>query len=742
VSSLATAPSRPRLRPRSPAARVGEAARRIGPDFGLGLTLGGALCALAFLTTGGTTDGTNLGPNTWAQIALVLIAAGLGIAAVRVCASGRAWGATSLGLFAALAALTLLSISWSVQPANSWLDTNLTLSYLAAFAGGLALARIAPERWAAIIGAVVLLTVVVSGYALLAKVFPATLNPDQTVARLSAPFGYWNAVGLMAGLGLPASVWLGARRGGRPIFRALSVPAIGTLVVAIVLSYSRGALLAAAIGLACWFVLVPLRLRGAMMLAVGAAGGGLVVLWALGTPAITSSGKSMHAQTVAGHAFGLVLVAMLLVLLAAGFLAAFVADRVELSQHDRRRAGTALLALLACVPVAAVIALSVSSRGLTGEISNTWSQLTTTTANGGGTNAGRLLAADNSHGSYWREGLKVGEHALLKGAGGLGYGTASLRFSRGDATAAHAHSYLVETFADFGLIGLAVSVALLVAWCVAVRRTLGLRRPTLVWLRSRARSGAGEPLPERAAEQAGIVTLLAVVVTFGVHSAIDWTWFIPGVAVPALVCAGWLAGRGPLADPVGRARRRDREAEHEPRDGAPSRRQILGPLRRTVASGTLRMTTATYRAFIAAPGRAATIASIAAIALMCAWTIWQPLRSANADAAALVALSADHTGAALADVRSAAVIDPFSTQPLLYEWQIYSFEGDTASARAALEADVALQPANPDTWLGLGEYDADIGKPREAIAALEAELYLFPTDPNTASVLAQARAEL
>jgi predicted Zn-dependent protease len=154
------------------------------------------------------------------------------------------------------------------------------------------------------------------------------------------------------------------------------------------------------------------------------------------------------------------------------------------------------------------------------------------------------------------------------------------------------------------------------------------------------------------------------------------------------------------------------------------------------------MTTATYRAFIAAPGRAATIASIAAIALMCAWTIWQPLRSANADAAALVALSADHTGAALADVRSAAVIDPFSTQPLLYEWQIYSFEGDTASARAALEADVALQPANPDTWLGLGEYDADIGKPREAIAALEAELYLFPTDPNTASVLAQARAEL
>ena len=47
--------------------------------------------------------------------------------------------------------------------------------------------------------------------------------------------------------------------------------------------------------------------------------------------------------------------------------------------------------------------------------------------------------------------------------------------------------------------------------------------------------------------------MLAVVVIFGVSSLIDWTWFIPGVTVPALVCAGWLAGRGPIAEPVGRA---------------------------------------------------------------------------------------------------------------------------------------------------------------------------------------------
>ena len=726
MSSLATVPSKPHLRPGSSAAEVGEVGRgRVGADLGLGLTLGGALCVLAFVTTGGATNGTNLGPNTWAQIVLVLIASGLGIAAVRVCARGRAWGAVSLGLFAALAALTMLSISWSVQPADSWLDTNLTLSYLAAFAGGMALARIAPDRWAAVVGAVAMASVVVSGYALLAKVFPSTIAPSQTLlgARVSAPFGYWNAIGLMGALGLPACVWLGAQRGGRPLLRALSVPAIGVLVATILLSYSRGALIAAVIGLACWFLLVPLRLRGMLVLALGAAGGAIVMLWALATPGITSDGQSMQSQTAAGHAFGLVLVVMLLVLLAVGLVAAFATDRIELSARARRRVGATLLAVLACVPVAGVIGLSLSARGFTGEISYAWSKLTSSTVGSGGTSASRLLAEDNSHARYWSEGIKVGEHALLKGAGGLGYGTSSLRYSSSAGSAVNAHSFLIETFADFGLIGLALTLALLVAWGVAAGRAVGLRAPSLIWLRSRGRSSVGEPVPERAAERAGLATLLAVVVVFGVHSAIDWTWFIPGLAVPALVCAGWLAGRGPLAQPVGRSPRAEREVVQQGRGG----RWSIG---------------AASRAFMAAPGQIAAVAAIAAVALLSVWTIWQPLRSSDADAAALTAFSTGHSAAALADVRSAAASDPVSIQPLEYESLIYGTLGYSAAARAALQAEVALQPANPATWLDLGRYDVAHGQPREAIAAFQAELTLFPHDPNTPGLIADARSKL
>ena len=40
--------------------------------------------------------------------------------------------------------------------------------------------------------------------------------------------------------------------------------------------------------------------------------------------------------------------------------------------------------------------------------------------------------------------------------------------------------------------------------------------------------------------------MLCLVVVFGVHSLVDWTWYVPGNACVALLCAGWLAGRGPL----------------------------------------------------------------------------------------------------------------------------------------------------------------------------------------------------
>ena len=105
-----------------------------------------------------------------------------------------------------------------------------------------------------------------ASWALLTKVFPASLAPDETYARLREPFAYWNSVGLMAALGVPPMLWLAARRSGHAAVNALAWPAMAILFVCLMLSYSRGALAALVIGVALWMrdrAAAPARARRA-----------------------------------------------------------------------------------------------------------------------------------------------------------------------------------------------------------------------------------------------------------------------------------------------------------------------------------------------------------------------------------------------------------------------------------------------------------------------------------------------
>jgi Flp pilus assembly protein TadD len=173
--------------------------------------------------------------------------------------------------------------------------------------------------------------------------------------------------------------------------------------------------------------------------------------------------------------------------------------------------------------------------------------------------------------------------------------------------------------------------------------------------------------------------MLAVVITFGIHSAIDWTWFFPGVTIPALACAGWLAGRGPLSEPVGRAARK-------------------------------RLTNS--------PAAAGTVLAIAAIAVGAVWVVWQPLRSADADASAVNELLAGRTNAALADAQTAVSADPVSANALWELSEIHVATGDLTAARADLVRATSRQRDNPETWQRLGEFDLRYNHPRLAVAEL------------------------
>ena len=77
------------------------------------------------------------------------------------------------------------------------------------------------------------------------------------------------------------------------------------------LSYSRGALLALVVGLAFWFAVVPLRLRGAIVLLGASAGAAAVVGWAFSMTGLSTDELPIEVRADAGHELGALLLLML-----------------------------------------------------------------------------------------------------------------------------------------------------------------------------------------------------------------------------------------------------------------------------------------------------------------------------------------------------------------------------------------------------------------------------------------------
>ncbi len=668
-------------------------------------------CFITFFAGGG------LPPVQQATTTEIIVTLGCGAivaAAVILTPRGRpVYGLWPTGLLLAFAALSALSVVWSVQPDASWQNAGLMLAYSAVFGAAVVLVRAAPARWPAVIGGVTLAAVIVCGYALLTKVFPSWLDAHDIYARLQAPYGYWNATGLTAAIGVIGCIWLGARRRGHALLSALAYPAIGLLIVTLMLAYSRGALVALALGLALWFAAVPLRLRGAAVLLVGALAAGLVVAWDFAQSALSSDSVALHARVVAGRQLGALLVAMLLLLALAGLAIGFYTGRHPPARRTRENAGAALLGVLVLVVVAFIGALAVSHRGLTGSISHGYNTLTNTHAPVPAETPGRLTAIGSVRAVYWNQALKVFQAHPALGAGARSYGTASLRYRTEDLAANDAHGFIVQTLADLGIVGLAIVLALLFTWIAAAgRATHPFNRRWTSW-RELRRDGwqkigwrPVEDRPERGEERAyspervGMLSMLCMVVVFGVHSTVDWTWFVPGNACVALVCAGWLAGRGPLT----RTAAADRATTN--------RRWVTGGAGRASFSeiGPLRLGIA---------------AAVVVAALLAAWAQWQPQRSADASQEAL-SLSATDPSAALTAAQNAVDYDPVSAEALFTLSTIRQHAGQSALARATLVRAVHLQPSNPQTWKALGEYDLQNGRPADALNELRATVYLNP----------------
>ena len=663
--------------------------------------IGAAFAGVAF----GAKGGSQLGSLTWVELALILVSALVVAAGVLHGRRDRLDGGSALLAFFALTALTTLSLLWSIAPDLSWVEANRTLTYLFVFAAGIALARLAPGSWSVLLKGLLIAATAIVGYSLASRVWPGSLAADEIYARIGQPYGYWNAVGVTAAIAMPPAVWLGARRSGHAPANALAYPLIGLLVVALFLSYSRGALAAAVVGLIVWFAFVPLRVRSTIVLAVPVLGATPVIAWALGRDAFTKDLVPLSVrQSVAGE-FGLLLLTMVAVLLAAGLVIGFRVSREAPSPRFRRRLGLAVAAIACLVPLVAFTSVAFSQRGLGGTISDRFHQLTSETAKTSG-GPQRLTQTSSSRGRYWRNAAHVfADHPLL-GTGAGTFGDARLHYRKDQLVARHAHGFFAQTASDMGAIGLVVVLAFAAAWLAAVFRTAG-GRPRF-W-----RPRPGGPVAWDA-ERVGVTALALSALVFGLHSSIDWTWFVPGAAVMGISTAGFVAGRGPVMALAGAGA----AADAPTLPGAA--RGWLAPRERI---------------------RIGVAAVVIATALLCAWAVERPERSDSAAGDALTLGAKGDLRAAIAEADHAHDLNPLSPKPLLVKAAVQESSGDARAALRTLEDAVIQQPSNAQLWIKLGDYQLrTMSNPRAALQALRAALYLDPREGAAQQLFLQASA--
>ena len=661
------------------------------------LILGAALTVIAF----GAEGGTELTRTTVTGVLLVVVSGAVVAAASLWGRRDSSHGTTTLLLFALLALLTAASVLWSIVPELTYVEAGRTFAYVAVFAAAVASARLAPRAAPRLLLGLMIGAIVPVTYALASRVWPGALAENEVSNRLGQPFDYWNAVGCVAAIAVPISLWLGSRRTGNPLLRVLAYPAMGVSVLAILLTQSRGAAAAAAMGALAWFVLVPLRLRSLPVLLLPGGAAAAVAAWALSKDPFTKAFQPVTAKEAVAGDFGVLVLLMIVLLVLFGAAVESGAERRAPSARMRRRIGIAAVTVACLVPLAAFTSVAFSERGIGDRIDELTSETQVAPQEGGG----RVFAASSSRGKYWREAFRVFDDRPLQGVGAGAFEKARLRHRTDASVTQHAHGWIPQTMADLGVVGLVVTTLLFLAWVLAALSATGLIPRRLL-----RRAGDAIPPPRRDwdRDRIAVVTLALVPLVFGIQSLLDWTWFIQEPAVMALIPAGYLAGLGPLGEGVDM--------------GTPATAERRIGLR---------------------PDAGRIVSALAALvtALLLAWAIWQPEASDRATNEALALLDEKKFDQALAKTRDAEDLNPLTPDPLLVRASIDTAANREADAQESLERAVILFPGDPQTWYRLAAFQlGTLDAPEQAVDTIRGALYLDPHSRASAELFLDARA--
>jgi hypothetical protein len=419
-------------------------------------------------------------------------------------------GRLALAGLALLCAWAGLSLLWAPLGGRATDDLVRLLMYVGVLVAAAGLLR-DEARLSAVEPALALGAVVVIGYGLAGRLLPGVVELHASAradGRLEQPLTYWNSEGLLAAMGLVLCARL-AGDAGRPLaVRVLAAASCPVLGAGLYLSLSRGALVAAVIGLCVLLAAAPNRTQlRAIALAAAAAIIGAVASAAF--PGVASLEGTLGARETDG---GVVLALVFATMIAAGLAVAWMA-RAEL----RGRLGAGRLRYAGRLPAIVVALVALSFAGLLA--GGLGERGEARVADG---RTAHLVSLKSMRYDYWRTGVAAFADRPLIGVGLGGYSVVWLRDRPVAAGALDAHSLPLETAVELGIVGLLALFAFLAGVGLAARRAL--RERELL-------AGAA-----------------AATSAWALQAALDWHWEMPAVTLPALVAAGALIAAAESAD--------------------------------------------------------------------------------------------------------------------------------------------------------------------------------------------------
>jgi len=348
---------------------------------------------------------------------------------------------------------------------------------------------------------------------LLPHVFPVAEGLGSG-PRLRYPLGYWNANGVACGIAAALIPWL-SRRSLTPALRWVAVACLPAVLLTLYFTYSRGGVLALLVAGGCLLALSHDRLWMLGTLAAGVLGALPAVLAVqardsladnVDNAAAVDQGAVVLLILMAGTALALGLFALMRRL--ARRRGALTGRAVEISRDPR--------ALRAVAIAAAVLALA--AVGAVG--GRAWDQFSSSDIefpNQPQQHFGDLSGAGRH--DFYRVALDAFDEEPVAGNGAGTYQFSWVKL-RSIATPVHnAHSLYLEAFAELGLIG-----GLLVLAMVGF----------LLWTGFCAWRGASGVARERNA------ALLAAALAVAVGMAIDWFWEIAALGAVFFLASGAL----------------------------------------------------------------------------------------------------------------------------------------------------------------------------------------------------------